>query len=478
MAPFSQEVWEEEILSFLSLNRLPFHLVEHPKFQSLIQMARNSQSTPLIPSADTIRRRLQTLVSSRQKRVLKLLPASSKISIALDCWTSPFSQAFMAITGYFIDRDWVYREVLLDFKPIHGTHSGANLSNALMETLLMHGIEDRVFGLTTDNASNNKTLVENLQQVLAEGVIIIRIPCLAHVIQLSLDQLLGHIKAVPKNDATETKWTDQQSRMAQENAQQHQRGICSTLNKIRYLAIYINASPQRRETFYGFQTQKVKLAPIQDVKTRWNSTFLMLRRAKRLQSFFNPFCEEYARLDLLLDAEEWRQIDYLLYITEPFFDFTLQLSKTRDITAHYTFKIYNKLFEHLEKSTKQLRRKRVLWKTEMLDALTASRLKLDEYYAQTDHVRGHIFAICTMLAPINKFQFFLTDDWDQEWRDQYRKSFQKALTPYQAQLSDSPELVPSKDLPRSSSKLDKMLNGSKQQPTGVIDELTQYLDSG
>jgi hypothetical protein len=217
MAPFSQEVWEEEILSFLSLNRLPFHLVEHPKFQSLIQMARNSQSTPLIPSADTIRRRLQTLVSSRQKRVLKLLPASSKISIALDCWTSPFSQAFMAITGYFIDRDWVYREVLLDFKPIHGTHSGANLSNALIETLLMHGIEDRVFGLTTDNVSNNKTLVENLQQVLAEGVIIIRIPCLAHVIQLSLNQLLGHIKAVPKNDATETKWTDQQSRMAQEN---------------------------------------------------------------------------------------------------------------------------------------------------------------------------------------------------------------------------------------------------------------------
>ena len=88
----------------------------------------------------------------------------------------------MAVTGYFIDRDWVYREVLLDFKPIHGTHSGVNLSNALMETLLEHGIEDRVFGLTADNASNNKTLVESLQQVLIEGVIIIRIPYLAHVI--------------------------------------------------------------------------------------------------------------------------------------------------------------------------------------------------------------------------------------------------------------------------------------------------------
>ena len=101
-----------------------------------------------------------------------------------------------------------------------------------METLLEHGIEDRVFALATDNASNNNMLIESLQLALSGGVIIIRIPCLAHVIQLSLNQLLGHIKAVPKNETTETKWTDQQSQMAQDNAQQQQRGISSTLNKI------------------------------------------------------------------------------------------------------------------------------------------------------------------------------------------------------------------------------------------------------
>jgi hypothetical protein len=38
------------------------------------------------------------------------------------------------------------------------------------------------------------------------------------------------------------------------------------------------------------QTESPKLVPIQDVKTRWNSTFLMLRRAKRLQSVFDTFC--------------------------------------------------------------------------------------------------------------------------------------------------------------------------------------------
>jgi hypothetical protein len=407
-----------------------------------------------------------------------MLPAGSKLSIALDCWTSPFSQAFMAITGYFIDADWVYREVLLDFKPIYGAHTGANLSSVLMETLVKHGIEDRVFGLTTDNASNNKTLVDSLQQALSDGVLIIRIPCLAHIIQLSLNQLLGHIKAVPLNDTAETKWTEQQSSMAQANAQHREREISYTLNKIRYLAIYVNASPQRRETFNNLQTKDPKLMPIQDVKTRWNSTFLMLRRAKRLRAIFTPFCVEYDREDLLLNNEEWRQVDYLLCITEPFFDYTTQLSKTRDITAHYVFKIYNKLFEHLEQSMKQLRRKRIPWKKHMLDALEAGRLKLDEYYSQTDNVRGHIYAVNTMLAPVNKFRFFLTDDWDQKWRDTYRKSFQEALAPYQDRLSNTQGSQGSQMAARPSTKLDKMLNGSKKQPKAAADEMTQYLDSG
>lgn len=38
----------------------------------------------------------------------------------------------MAITGYFIDIDWSYREVLLGFKPLEGTHTGANLSCVLL----------------------------------------------------------------------------------------------------------------------------------------------------------------------------------------------------------------------------------------------------------------------------------------------------------------------------------------------------------
>ncbi|KAG0160245.1 hypothetical protein PDIDSM_7772 [Penicillium digitatum] len=446
--PFLQEDWEEDLLQFLTLNRLPFHLIEHPSFKRIINKARSAPSPPVIPSADTIRRRLGSLVKDRQQRILRTLPSGSKISIALDCWTSPFSQAFMAITGYFIDSDWVYREVLLGFKPLHGTHTGSYLSSVLIETLVEHNIEDKVFGLTTDNASNNKTLATALQQALSDDTIITRIPCLAHVIQLSLNQLLARIKAVPLNESAETRWTEKQSRLAQENAKQSQ--ISSTLNKVRYLAIYVNASPQRRETFYNLQTTNIKIVPIQDVKTRWNSTFLMLRRAKRLRAIFSLFCTEYDCEEMLLSEQEWRQIDYLLCITEPFFDYTTQLSRLEMSLPTMCLRSTTKLFDHLERSQAQLRRKRVPWKKQMLEALEAGRSKLDEEY----------LCISTMLAPVNKFKFFLSSDWDQKWRDTYRLAFEQALVPYQAQLKARGDA-----------------DGRDIQPRAITDEISQYLDS-
>ncbi|KAA8646761.1 uncharacterized protein ATNIH1004_005436 [Aspergillus tanneri] len=82
-----------------------------------------------------------------------------------------------------------------------------------------------------------------------------------------------------------------------------------------------------------------------------------------------------------------------------------------------------------------------------------------------------------MLAPDNKFQFFLSDDWDKQWRDLYRKSFQEALVPYQERLSTLQGSATTPTAARPSSRLNKMLNGHKPQAKPVRDEITQYLDS-
>lgn len=186
---------------------------------------------------------------SDKDKILSELPPNAKLSIALDCWTSPFQQAFMAITGYFVDLEWNYREILLGFEPLYGTYTGANLSAILLDLPEQHNIVHRVLAVTTDNTSNNNTLIQSIQESiqslnLPSQTTLVRIPCLAHVIQLSLRDLLGLIKVDPKNDTTSREWSNTQTQSLQ--ASQQEQGIIYTLSKIRVLAVYINASPQHR----------------------------------------------------------------------------------------------------------------------------------------------------------------------------------------------------------------------------------------
>lgn len=221
------------MISLITELRLPFQFVEHPRFQKLVKLASLAPSPPRILSAYLVRQKIQAKVTERQKTLLQMLPSGAKLSIALDCWTSPFRQAFMAITGYFIDIDWHYREILLGFEPLHGSHKGTDLSVVLLDLLRKHKIEDRVLTMTTDNASNNTTLHDSVKKALdslalPDGTPIVRIPCMAHVIQLSLNELLGRMEAVPKNDREELEWTGAETRV---EAQREKNDIVHTLNK-------------------------------------------------------------------------------------------------------------------------------------------------------------------------------------------------------------------------------------------------------
>lgn len=244
--------------------------------------------------------------------------------------------------------------------------------------------------------------------------------------------------------------------------------------------MYVNSSPQRRDQFYELQPDTRKLVPIQDVRTRWNSTFLMLRRAKRLRLVFDQFCLQYGLSHLMLDHEHWRQIDYLLWITQPFFKFTTALSKSKDVTIHLVFGIYNMLFDHLKKSIRQLQRKKVPWKKVMLTALHTTKDKLSSYYSQTDQIYGDIFAIGTILAPQNKLQFF--KDWaedEEDWVDRYRRSFYDFFKPYQQRLAKRTGKAPAQ--PNTETRAEMLLDLIIHQRTRSQDnhdEFAQYIKLG
>lgn len=55
----------------------------------------------------------------------------------------------------------------------------------------------------TDNASNNNTMMQGVQEIVQSHSLcdtsVFRVPCIVHVMQLSLKDLFGKIKANPKN---------------------------------------------------------------------------------------------------------------------------------------------------------------------------------------------------------------------------------------------------------------------------------------
>lgn len=105
----------------MTVSHLPFLFLEHQEFYDLISYARLAPTTPTIPSRKVIRTRFREFVTENQTTALRSLPPDAKLSLAFDCWTSPFQQAFMAITAYFLDQNWDYREVILVLNhfPVH-----------------------------------------------------------------------------------------------------------------------------------------------------------------------------------------------------------------------------------------------------------------------------------------------------------------------------------------------------------------------
>lgn len=157
------------------------------------------------------------------KTTLRDLPA---ISCTLDCWTSPFNQAFLGVTGHWIcEKTWIMHDIMLGFEPLDGPHTSENLASAFITLLDNLGLGAKLFTITTDNASNMEKMAELLQahsqqdngwyvtiRYSLSAMIYCpymhycrsfeatrRIPCVGHVINLAVQEIIkkGFLSEAP-----------------------------------------------------------------------------------------------------------------------------------------------------------------------------------------------------------------------------------------------------------------------------------------
>jgi hypothetical protein len=69
---------------------------------------------------------------------------------------------------------------------MHGQHTGENIANNVMSSLCYFGIEENFFCITTDNASNNRTISIEIQKHLPDFTVEENLlGCAGHVINLA-----------------------------------------------------------------------------------------------------------------------------------------------------------------------------------------------------------------------------------------------------------------------------------------------------
>jgi hypothetical protein len=80
--------------------------------------------------------------------------------------------------------------VLIDFRELHGSHTGENLADVVWETLEKYGIALKVIAIVCDNASNNETMMRALEEHYTQRGVAFsakwaRIRCVPHILHLS-----------------------------------------------------------------------------------------------------------------------------------------------------------------------------------------------------------------------------------------------------------------------------------------------------
>ena len=202
---YSRLAFERELLRVVIDGNWPFRTIERPAFRRFVQFLRPE-------SVITTRYKFQAIFDEHYEvakaSILHDLGTTTKISIALDAWSANNHLSFLAIKGYYINSDWKLCEKLLDFVPIRGSHTGASMASEVLQVLLNTKTQRRLLAITADNASNNTTLAYNLEAKLEELHIYWdskenTIPCLAHIINLVVQDIIRHLKLATSNEQEE-----------------------------------------------------------------------------------------------------------------------------------------------------------------------------------------------------------------------------------------------------------------------------------
>jgi hypothetical protein len=271
--------FEEACIAWVIEESQPLSVVSKPSFRRMINQTDKKANKLFLVTAEKVRDgilKLGKIAKEATKQELKL----HKFAITTDHWTGPNDETYTVLTGHYITRDWMYTSCIMDFKVWEGRTTGERMAADVREVFDSFHATNNVIMATTDTTGNMITFGSYLETIGIQHAFCVDhnlhrnaliafegtslspfdqiFPCCFFMSIAILTRALSSDKNIPgANNAM---------KMAREVVEYFTKST-QAMNKL------LNAQKNsQHEKYVG----RNPLKPLQDVRTRWWSTWRML----------------------------------------------------------------------------------------------------------------------------------------------------------------------------------------------------------
>ena len=251
-----------------------------------------------------------------------MLEDVSSLALTADAWTSRATESYLGVSCHFMTTDWQMKTVNLSTMPLEERHTAANIVTWMEEILEKYKIsQTKIKAVVHDNGANIVAAMRLLEE--KHGWASVR--CAGHTLQLIIKDALKD------------------------------SNISRAISVSRCVVGFFHNSEMASTKLKAKQKQMgtKQHAMIQDVSTRWNSTFYMMERLLEQRW---PLTATLSDPDLKgkknyldLKAEQWVLLEELVVGLRPFETATKYLSGQEYPTASCLPKLVKGLERNVQK---------------------------------------------------------------------------------------------------------------------------------
>lgn len=303
-----------KIAEMVARDLRPISIVNVQGFKNFVNYIEPGYSVPSHTHIATVCHRLY---ESEKENLATMISKSEHFGLTTDIWTSSATQAYMTVTVHFIDESWKLCSKVLVTEEMPERHTGQHISDRLIKVASAWKIPpDKITACVRDNAAN---AVNGLQLT---GWC--HFGCAAHTLQLCINSGLNNVQIISQMIAT-----------------------CRKI--VGHFKHSVVAMTGLREKQQQLEVPLHNL--IQDVSTRWNSTYFMLERLveQRVAIYaviHDPAITKPEHRHLDLKDAQWEVLSQMVIVLKPLQMATTVFSSDLNVSCSIIYPVINGLLSN------------------------------------------------------------------------------------------------------------------------------------